>query len=195
MCYNNMHAMHDNMCRGDQKMEFTDLIFERKSIRAYKEEAIDHAALMEILKQARRAPSWKNLQTSRCYVVETPDTLEELRTKGLPSFNQKSSANAVLVVTTFVKDVVGFTQGKPDNEAGNLWGAYDLGLHDAYLVLAASNAGYDTLIMGIRNADVIRNMLNIPENEQIMSVIAVGKRASDVMEKPRKELDEVVTFI
>ena len=28
------------------------------------------------------------------------------------------------------------------NEAGNYWGAYDLGLHDAYFILAASNAGY-----------------------------------------------------
>ena len=28
------------------------------------------------------------------------------------------------------------------NEAGNYRGAYDLGLHDAYFILAASNAGY-----------------------------------------------------
>ncbi len=38
---------------------------------------------------------------------------------------------AALVVTAFVKDRSGFTQdGTPDNEVGNGWGYYDLGLHD-----------------------------------------------------------------
>ena len=89
---------------------------------------------------------------------------------------------------------MGFTQGQPDNEVGNGWGAYDLGLHDAYLVLAAADMGYDTLIMGIRDADAIRRLLNIPENEAIMSVIAVGKRDKAPAARPRKPLDEVTRF-
>ena len=112
----------------------------------------------------------------------------------LPSFNQNSSAHAALIVTTYVKNVVGFNGETPVNEIGNGWGAYDLGLHDAYLVLAAANAGYDTLIMGIRDADVIREKLRIPENEEIMSVIAVGKHSAEPSVRPRKELDEVVRF-
>ena len=97
-------------------------------------------------------------------------------------------------MTTYVKNVVGFNGETPVNEIGNGWGSYDLGLHDAYLVLAAANAGYDTLIMGIRDADVIREKLRIPENEEIMSVIAVGKRSAEPSVRPRKELDEVVRF-
>ena len=83
----------------------------------------------------------------------------------------------------------------PDNELGNLWGAYDLGLHDAYLVLAAKNAGYDTLIMGIRNAQELRTLLQIQENEEIVSVIAVGKSAKEASMRPRRELDEVASFL
>ena len=175
-------------------MEFKDLIAARRSVRSYLTDVISHEDLEAILTQTQMAPSWKNSQTSRTYVAETPETLQELREKGLPSFNQKSSANAMLVVTTFVMDVVGFTNGVPDNEAGNFWGAYDLGLHDAYLVLAASNAGYDTLIMGLRDADAIRSILNIPENEQIMSVIAIGKRDKEPAFRPRKALEEVAIF-
>ena len=48
--------------------------------------------------------------------------------------------------------------------------------------------------MGIRDAQSIRDRLNIPENEEIMSVIAVGKRSADVPMRPRRELDEVVRF-
>ena len=175
-------------------MEYQELIQVRRSVRAYEDAPVAHEDLVNILTQAQQAPSWKNQQTSRCYVAETLDKLEELRAKGLPSFNQKSSANAILVVTTFVKDVVGFSDGAPVNEAGNFWGAYDLGLHDAYLCLAASDAGYDTLIMGIRDADEIRRQLEIPENEQIMSVIALGKKAALPRETKRKNFDEVVKF-
>ena len=174
-------------------MEFTELSAERRSIRKY-EAAVPREEMEVILNAARQAPSWKNQQTSRCYVLETPERLEELRGEALPSFNQSSSANASLVVTTYVKDGVGFNGETPVNEIGNGWGAYDLGLHDAYLILAARNRGYDTLIMGIRDAGVIREKLGIPDNEEIMSVIAVGKRAESPAPRPRKDLSETVRF-
>ena len=104
-------------------MEFTELIKRRRSVRGYEDVAVSHEDLEEILTQALQAPSWKNSQTARCYVVETSEKLEELRKSGLPAFNQNSSANSVLIVTTFVKDTAGFSYGKPDNEAGNYWGA------------------------------------------------------------------------
>ena len=175
-------------------MEFQELISARRSIRKY-EAPTDHDTLAKILRQAQKAPSWKNQQTSRCYVVGTPETLEDFRSAVLPSFNQNSSANAALIVTTYVKNVVGFNDGTPVNEIGNGWGAYDLGLHDAYLILAAKDAGYDTLIMGIRDAGAIRAKLNIPEEEEIMSVIAVGKRGEDPSERPRKNPEDVIRFI
>lgn len=176
-------------------MEFEKLIQERRSVRSYQAAEIDHEVLMTIVSQAQMAPSWKNTQASRTYVIEGKEKLEEIREKILPSFNQKSSANAALIVTTFVRDTVAFTKGEPDTEVGNFWGAYDLGLHDSYLILAAKNAGYDTLIMGIRNADAIRECLEIPEEEVIMSVIAVGKRDKEPAFRPRKETAEVVRFI
>ena len=174
-------------------MEFKELIRARRSVRGY-ESAIDHEELVTILREAQQAPSWKNQQTSRCYAVETPEILEDLRAAALPSFNRNSSAHAALIVTTYVKNVVGFNDGVPTNEIGNGWGAYDLGLHDAYLILAAKNAGYDTLIMGIRDAAAIRERLNIPESEEIMSVIAVGKAGENPAPRPRKSLEEVAKF-
>ena len=174
-------------------MEFKELISLRRSVRSY-ESAISHDDLAAILRAAQQAPSWKNQQTSRCYAVEEPAMLEALRSAALPSFNQNSSAHAALIVTTYVRNVVGFTDGSPVNEIGNGWGAYDLGLHDAYLVLAARDAGYDTLIMGIRDANVIREKLGVPENEEIMSVIAIGKRRAEPTARPRKALSEVARF-
>ncbi len=175
-------------------MRFNDLIHARRSIRAYAS-AATREELEAICAAAQQAPSWKNGQPARCYAVASPEKLEALREKGLPSFNRNSSANAALIVTTFVRGASGFSNGAPDNEVGDGWGAYDLGLHDAYLVLAASELGLDTLIMGIRDAAAIRELLAIPENEQIMSVIAVGRRAQDAPARPRKPLGEVAIIL
>ena len=173
-------------------MEFTQLIQTRRSVRAY-ESAPAKEELTKMLTMAQMAPSWKNMQASRCYAVTDAETLEKLKSALHPA-NRKKPGPAALLVMTYVKDQVGFTGGKPDNEVGNGWGAYDLGLHDAYLILAASELGYDSLIMGLRDAEQIRQILSIPECEEVMAVIAVGKRAEEPTLRPRKPLEETVKF-
>lgn len=173
-------------------MEFNTLIAERRSVRKFSS-APNHEELVEILNAARMAPSWKNSQTTRWYVVENQEKLEQIRL-ALHAVNQQKVTNATLIVSTYVRDIAGFTKGEADNEVGNGWGAYDLGLHDAYLILAAKNAGYDTLIMGLRDADKIRSALSIPEDEEIFSVIAIGKRAEEPALRPRKPLEDIVNF-
>ena len=174
-------------------MEFGTLIQKRRSVRKY-ESAAPRAQIEKIIKEAQQAPSWKNMQTARDYVVDSPELLEKFREAVLPEGNREKSNKAALIVTTFVKDQVGYSEGQPVNDAGNFWGAYDCGLASAYLTLAASNEGFDTLIMGIRDAEAIRGCLSIPEGEQIMAVIAVGKRAEEPAMRPRKELSEIAKF-
>ncbi|MBO5999349.1 MAG: nitroreductase family protein [Lachnospiraceae bacterium] len=175
-------------------MEFTELIEVRRSCRHYAAEPVSHEVIEQIVRQAQMAPSWRNLQCAKSYVIESPEFLEEFRKKALPEGNAKNAENAVLIVTTFVRGQEGYWDGKPANELGDKWGAYDLGLHDAYLILAAQDAGLSSLIMGIRHSDVIREELNIPEDEDIVSVIAVGKRADEAVLRPRKPLEETVKF-
>ena len=94
-----------------------------------------------------------------------------------------------------MRDRSGFKQdGTPENELGNGWGCYDLGLQNANLILKAEEAGYGTLVIGIRDADSIRSLLSIPENEIIVSVIAVGIPADEPKRPARKETEEIVKF-
>ncbi|MBP5749606.1 MAG: nitroreductase family protein [Firmicutes bacterium] len=174
-------------------MEFSKLIERRRSIRAYAEPATKED-IEAILTMAQQAPSWKNCQSARCYAVTDKEKLAEVLEKGLPKFNADKCENASVIVTTFVRNQSGWADDGPANKAGNYWGAYDLGLHDAYLILAATDLGFDTLIMGIREADALREALDIPDSEEIMSVIAVGKRNQQPGLRPRKALSEVTKF-
>ena len=54
--------------------------------------------------------------------------------------------------------------------------------------------GFDTLIMGMRDSDGLRQVLGIPENETIMAVIALGYRAEEPREPVHKPLDEFIKF-
>ncbi len=81
----------------------------------------------------------------------------------------------MLVVSTFVHNRAGFQKdGTADNEIGNGWGCYDLGLQNENLVLKAAELGYGTFIMGMRDGEKIRKVLDIPETETVVGVIAVG---------------------
>ena len=175
-------------------MEFMELITERRSVRAYKEQAVDRSLIDEVIRAAQLAPSWKNSQTGRYYVAQSPEAQARIRAC-LPIYNQKSSSHAALIVTAYEKDVSGFAAGEPVNELGNEWGAYDLGLQNMLLTLRARELGLDTLVMGIRDGDAIRAAAGIPESQAVFSVIALGYRDQEPAARPRKAPEEIVAYL
>jgi len=175
-------------------MEYSELIRERRSVRDFQPgKTVAPELIRELVSAAQLAPSWKNSQTGRYYAVCDPALLADVRETCLPGFNQRNCQNAsALLVTTFVRGVSGFSAGQPENELGDGWGAYDLGLQAAYLILKARELGLDSLIMGIRDGDALRDKLGIPENEQITAVLALGWRAGQPGFPRRKELGDVL---
>lgn len=178
-------------------MEFQEVVELRRSVRKYDpDKTVDEATLNQIFEAAILAPSWKNSQTARYYVIQTKEMLASFKQACLPPFNANNSADApVLIVTTFVKNDSGFNpDGEPTNELGNGWGLYDLGLHNENLILKAIDLGLDTLVMGIRDADKIREMLSISQDETIVSVIALGYGVQEPKMPKRKTVAEIVKF-
>ena len=171
-------------------MEFQELADVRRSVRAYKDEALSVEELKKILSLGQKAPSWKNLQPARYYAAISAEAKKAV-CECLPDFNQRSSKNASYIVTTFKKGLSGSLGEGEAAKEGDLWGAYDLGLNNAYLILAASEYGYDTLIMGIRDEEKLRDYFAIGDDETIMAVIAIGKRDQDPALRPRKDLEEI----
>lgn len=176
-------------------MEFDILIRERRSIRQYTPgKAVTAEQIAAVISAAIEAPSWKNSQTARYYAVLSEPLRSQFASLCLPEGNARKAENAALVVTAFVKETAGFTQGHPDNECGDGWGFYDLGLHNALFLLKAKELGLDTLVMGLRDSEAIRKLLKIPETETIVSVIAVGYGAQPAIHPPRKTVEDILTI-
>ena len=180
-----------------QFMEFQKVIESRRTVRKYSpDERVTREQMEEMLRAAQEAPTWKNSQTGRYYCVLSEDMVNKIRKECIDvSRNAEKSEHAALVVTTFVHDRAGFQKdGTPDNELGNGWGCYDLGLQNENLILKAVDLGLSTLIMGLRDANKLREILNIPDTETVVAVIAVGKAAEEPSRPKRKEIEEIAKF-
>ena len=179
-------------------MEFNDLIEARRSVRKYVAAEIARGEIEAIVKDALEAPSWKNREPTRYHVVTDAVLKECLRTEALLGGNVAKAENAAaIVVVTFVKALSGFTKApdgavSPDNELGDMWGAYDAGLASAYFLLAAKNRGWDSLVIGIRDAAKAREILAIPEDETITAILLLGKAAAPAVKPARKDVSAVL---
>ncbi len=176
-------------------MNFDEVIAKRRSVRNFvQEHKVSKKQILDMIKAAQLAPSWKNSQTGRYYVVMEPNKLSQVRACLAPQ-NQIVTQNVnALIITTFVKNISGFkSDGTPDNELGNEWGAYDLGLQNALLLLKATDMEIDSIVLGLRDASKLRQVLAIANDEEVGAVIALGYRnVQDIPQPPRKNLSDIV---
>lgn len=177
-------------------MEFNEVVQSRRSIRKYKDKPVAKELIEKMIASAILAPSWKNYQTSRYHVAMSPDIVEAIKQQSLALFNAVNCEDApVLIISTFVKDRSGFERnGEPSNELGNAWGSYDLGLHNENLLLKANELGLSSLVIGIRDANKIRELMHIDKNEIIVAVISIGYADIAPIIPRRKTVEEITTF-
>ena len=173
---------------------FDEVLTSRRSVRSYDAtKKISEVEVRTLLTAVQDAPSWANQQPTKYYVAITPEKVAAVQ--NLVGANKERIAAApVLIVSTYERGKSGFFQGQATNEIGDGWGAYDNGLSNCYLILQARAMGFDTLIMGMRDADGLRQLFNIPESETIMAVISLGYRDAEPTRPDRRLLDEIVKF-
>lgn len=176
-------------------MEFNLLIEQRRSVRKFKKQDILDSTILECITISYNAPSWKNSQTARYHLISSKEMINKILNT-LPDFNKESSLNTKLVVTTLIKNRSGFERetNLPSNELENGWGIYDLGLNNSYFLLSLKEKGLDSLVMGLRDSKAIRDILNIDDDEIIVSVIAIGYKAEETV-KPKKKDSSLVCKI
>lgn len=133
---------------------------------------------------------------TRYYVTKSQEALLKVK-EALPEFNQQNVEKApVLIVSTIITNRSGFNRdGTPVNELGNGWGYYDCGMHNMCLLLQATRMGLSTLVMGIRDEVKLKENLSIPENEAVISVIAVGYGDIEPSMPQRKTVEDITHIL
>lgn len=177
-------------------MEAKDLIYTRRSIRAYKTTPVPKDCLDRVFSAALMAPSWKNTQTAGYMAVTSPEMKEKVLSC-LPAFNANTAKDApVIVVMTANRFRSGYERdGSYSTKKEDRWESFDAGIACQTLCLAAWNEGLGTCIMGIFDEDAIASVLNIPENQVITAVIPMGYPAAAPTAPARKSLDEKVHYV
>ena len=177
-------------------MDLEQCINNRRSIRKYSTKQVTKEDIIKLIEAAQKAPSWKNSQVSRYYVINTPENKEKFL-NFLPEFNKNNVKDApAIIVSTIVKNRSGFERdGSYSTHLKEGFQYFDNGLQVQNLCLEAYNLGLGTLIMGIYDEKEIRTFLNIPEEQEIVAIIGVGYPDITPEMPKRKDIAEIVSFL
>ena len=145
-------------------MEFTKVVAERYSCKNFSTRKVEAEKLTEILEAGRLAPTAKNFQEQRIYVLQSEESLAKLD-KVTPC---RYGAPTCLVVAFDKNSVFTYPGGKRDS------GVEDAAIVATHLMLAAANAGVDSCWLNFFDPDELAKELGYDAG------FGAGKYADDV---------------
>lgn len=170
-------------------MEFSEVIKNRYSCKKFDGRPVGKEQLERVLEAGRLAPTAKNFQEQRIYVVQTPEILAKID-QATPC---RYGAPVVAVVAFDKTNVFTYPGGKRDS------GAEDAAIVATHMMLAAKDAGLDSCWINFFDPEKLAGELGLPENEEILMLLDLGYAAEGVTPLPnhglRKELSETVTYL
>ena len=170
-------------------MEFKEVIKNRFSCKKYGSRRVEADKLNAILEARRLAPTAKNLQEQRIYVLQSEEALAKID-KATPC---RYGAPTVLVVAYDRINVFTYPGGKKDS------GAEDATIVATHMILAAADAGVDSCWLNNFDPDSLAKDLGLPENEEILMLMDLGYAAEGSGPLPnhgkRKPLQETVSYL
>ena len=179
-------------------MDAQTCILTRRSVRVFQQEPVARELIEKAVTLASYAPSWKNTQISRYIAIEDAEKRSYIgRTFcGAGHHNQNIiDGCAVLIAQTFVKSRSGFERdGTYSTDRGEGWQYYDCGIAAQTFCLAAHDLGLATVVMGMFDRKGLEKYLEVPEDQELMALIAVGKPAEVGSAPKRKGTDILLSW-
>ena len=167
-------------------MDFLALAEKRYSCKSFSSRPLEEAQLDLILQAGRLAPTAKNQQEQRIYVMQTPDDLAKIDALTPCRYG----APTVLVVAWDNNNVYTYPGGKRTS------GAEDAAIVATHMMLAAASLGVDSCWLNRFDPDEAAKALGLPENEEVLMLLDLGYAAEGTGPLPnhssRKPLEETV---
>ncbi len=179
-------------------MNAIEMIKERRSVRNYKNEKVGRELMREIVELSRWAPSWANFQVARYTIVDNDEMIRAIYERGVNGFaynmNTLKNAQGVMVLS-YVKGKSGtLGDDKPaSSKAGTQWEMFDAGIACQTFCLAAHAKGVGTCIFGVIDDAAISDIVGLPKDETVASIITYGFEDGDhAQPTPRHSVEEVM---
>ncbi len=167
-------------------MEFYEVINKRRSIRAYKKDPVEDSKLSRILNAARLAPTAANRQPYSLIVVKDEET--KLKLKDAYSQEWFFTAPVIVCACALPDDAWKRNDGKGYVDV-------DVAIAMDHLILAASAEGLGTCWIAAFKPEVVREVLNIPDNMEPLVLTPLGYPETIPEPTFRKPLEEMVREI
>ncbi|MBQ0048397.1 MAG: nitroreductase family protein [Prevotellaceae bacterium] len=171
-------------------MEYTELTTARYSCKKFNPEMqVSKEQLAEILEAGRVAPTAKNLQEQRVYVMQSAEALAKIDGQTPCRYG----APTCLVVAYDKNNVFTYPGDKRNS------GIEDASIVATHMLLAAKNAGVDSCWVNFFDPDKLHADMGLPENEEILMILDLGFAAEGAAPMPThadcKPLNETVTYM
>lgn len=177
-------------------MDLFECIQNRRSIRRFKPQRVGREEIERLIDSARWAPSWNNCKAVRYIAVENPAERKLISERLVAPENVSIVGGApLLLVLSIVKNRSGYERdGTTSTAKGSSWEMFDTGLACQNICLAAEALGLGTCIMASFDEDGVSRLVELPEDELIVALVACGY--PDEVPKPprRKEVGEILRY-
>lgn len=165
-------------------MDVLSAIKGRRSIRKYSNKSVEEEKLLKVLEAARLSPSARNRQEWKFIVVRDDKTREELT----EAIGQPFVGEAPIILVCCGTESEGVMRG------GQPRYTVDLSIATAYMILEAYEQGLGTCWLGSYDEGKVKEVLDIPDGVRVVSITPLGYPDESPSPRPRKELDEIVSY-
>jgi len=175
--------------RSNKKTDFFDMIANRHSVRAYKDLPVQDDIVDKILSAANMAPSARNLQSYKIFVVQKKEDRKRLV---LATHEQNFIENASLVLI-FCTDLDSAKECGP--RGTELYGIQDATIACTYSQLAARALGLGSVWVGSFDEEKVHSLFSIGRNFKPVSMLVIGIAGEEPEVRGRKSLDKIIQRI
>lgn len=183
-------------------MEAIKMIKTRRSVRNFTEDKVSEDVLKKIVEASRFAPSWVNFQVARYHFIQDSSIIKEIAEHGVNEFvyNINTLTNAPnLLVLTYVAGKSGKLEPEKDEyttSKANSWEIFDAGIAAQTFCLSAHANKVGTCIMGVIDDTSIAKIINLPDDQKVAALIAIGypDDSEEIVTPERFDVEELIQF-
>lgn len=171
-------------------MTFAEMADARFTVRKFSAKPVEDEKLRRVLEVAEKAPTAKNMQSPRVYVLKSEAALAKAKELTPCTYG----ASTVLVFAYNKDEAFKYPQEENRNS-----GAEDCSIVATHVMYAALEEGLATCWVNMITPSAVKKAFALPENEEVVLLMDIGyadeKAKPAPMHTKKKPLDEVVKVL